>query len=99
MNKKRILAGGAALLVALALGGGLSAAQTAPTTAERPSPTSPMYGGDHDAMHAQMRGHMPEDVQAQCDAMHARMGTGSMGMTGRSGMGHGRMTSSMMPSH
>lgn len=87
MSKKRFLAAGAAVLLALGLGTGLSAAQTTSTPSEQPPAVTAMHTGDHDAMHEQMRGQMPEGLQAQCDTMHQQMGTNGMGTMQGRGMG------------
>lgn len=87
MSKNRLLAAGAGVLFALALGTGLSAAQTT-TAADPPSATASVQSGDHDAMHEQMRAQMPEAMQSQCEATHAGM---RAGMAQHGGMGAGGM--------
>ena len=81
MTRKRMLTAAAAVALTLGLGAGIAAAQT-----DDDGP-SPIRMDDMDAMHAEMRADMPEDVQAQCDTMHAQGGA----MTG-SGMMNGPMT-------
>lgn len=98
MTKKRMFAAGAAVALTLGLGAGIAAAQTddgdtSPSDPPAACTDGAMNGGDMDAMHAQM-GDMPEDMQAQCDTMHAQGGgmTGSMmngPMTGGGMMGAG----------
>ena len=93
MTKKRLLVAGGGMVLALALGTGLAAAQTTTPDVDRPPVTAPasMPAGDHDTMHEQMRAQMPEDLQAQCDTMHAQMGEGHGSMMGDGGMGSGGM--------
>lgn len=79
MKRTRMIAAGAVAALTLGVGAGLAAAQNDPTTTTTPATgMSGMQHGDMDEMHAQMRSYMPEDVQAQCDAMHASM-QGQMG--------------------
>ncbi|QGG94117.1 hypothetical protein [Actinomarinicola tropica] len=66
------------------VGAGIAAAQTDPTTLTRPPGAGAMHDGDMGAMHAQM----PEDMQAQCDMMHAQGGMAGTSMNG-STMGAG----------
>jgi len=61
MTKERMLAAAGAVVLTLGLGAGLAVAQTDPAS-------------DTDAMHTQMHSDMPEEMQAQCDTMHARAG-------------------------
>ena len=84
MEKKRFLAAGGGLVLALGLGTGLSAAETTSAPPEQPAATTTMHTGDHDAMHEQMRIRMPDDLRRQCDAKHQQMGSGGMtaGMMG-----------------
>ena len=85
MTKMRMLAAGTAAVLTLGVAAGLAgAAQTDPT------PTTPPTTVDMDAMHQQMRTSMPEDVQAQCDAMHASMQGHMTGGMGAGGMMSGR---------
>ena len=97
MSRKRLLAAGGGVVLALVLGTGFSAAQTTTTAATPPAATAPtmasMHSGEHDAMHQQMRAHMPEAMQAQCDTAHAQMGAGH-GMAQQSGMGSDGMMGS-----
>lgn len=87
MSKKRFLAALGGVALVFALGTGLSAAQTG-STSPRTTATTAV---DRDAMHQQMRTQMPENMRAQCDSMHAQMGTGHMGT-----MQHGGMASNGM---
>ena len=91
MTKKRMLVGGAALALTLGLGGGIgagiAAAQTDPTPPARPPAAGTMHDGDMDTMHAQM----PDEMRAQCDAMHAEGGAMTDG-----GMMNGPMGGGMM---
>jgi hypothetical protein len=98
MTKKRMLTAVAAAALSLGLGAGIAAAQTDPTTPSRPPQAGSMHSGDMDATHDQMRDQMPEEMQAQCDtmhAMHAEGGTMSGGgmMNGGTGGQMGGTTS------
>ena len=96
MTKKQLLAAGGGLVLALALGTGLAAAQSTTSGVDRPPVTTPasVPAGDHDAMHEQMRAQMPDDLQAQCDTTHAQMGEGHGIMMQGSGMGSTAMMGS-----
>ena len=77
MERRRIVW---ALVLAVAivatLGVGLAAAGTAPGPGDRAAAWEQMHGSPWmRAMHAQM----PDDLQAQCDAMHAQMVAGLAG--------------------
>jgi hypothetical protein len=89
MTRKRMLTAAAAVALTLGLGTGIAAAQAD----DDPSPMD-----DMDAMHAEMRADMPEDMQAQCDTMHARGNpvTGS-GMMNGPMVGGGMMGAGMSP--
>ena len=87
MTKKRMLVGGAALALTLGLGAGIAAAQTDPTSPARPPEAGTMHDGDMDTMHAQM----PDEMRAQCDAIHAEGGAMTDG-----GMMNGPMGGEMM---
>lgn len=76
MKRTRMIAAGAVAALTLGVGAGFAAAQTDPTTTTTTTPAvgAPgMQTRDMDEMHAQMRSYMPDDVQAQCDTMHASM--------------------------
>ena len=99
MSKKRILVAGAGVLLALGLGVGIAGAQTAddPST-DQPAAACSTSMDDHDTMHQRLREQMPEDMQAQCDANHARMGDGHGSMHSGGSGGMGMMGSQMMGS-
>ncbi len=83
-----------AVVIVATVGVGLAAAGTAPGPGDRAAAWEQMHRSPWmRAMHAQM----PEELQAQCDAMHAQMvaglaGTGPMmGGAGMPGPGMGPM--------
>ena len=89
----------AALAGLTGLGVGLAVAETgdesAPTTT-RPGMTMMGDATTMDQMHAAMRGQMPAEVAAQCDAMHASMPEAMRSMTpGQMGPMMGQMGSMM----
>lgn len=94
MNKKQFLAAGGGVVLVLAAGTGLSVAQTTSTSSQPPSATTTMDAGQHAATHEGMRAQMPEDLRAQCHAMHQQMGTTGTGMMHQGGMGPGRTVGS-----
>ena len=96
MTKKRMLAAGAAMALTLGLGAGIAAAQTDPTTPTRPPEAGTMHNGDMDATHEQMRDQMPDEMQAQCDTMHAQGGAMTDGMM-NGDMGDQMMGGDMTP--
>lgn len=91
MKRARMIAAGAVAALTLGVGAGFAAAQNDPTPTTTPAVGMPgMQQGGMNAMHAQMRSDMPDDLQAQCDAMHTsmqgQMGTGMGGMSDMGGM-------------
>lgn len=97
MTKKRMLAAGAALALTLGLGAGIAAAQTDPTSPTRPPEAGTTHNGDMDAMHEQMRDQMPDEMQVQCDTMHAQGGAMTGGGMMNGGMGGQMMGGDMTP--
>lgn len=87
MKTKRLMVIGSGLALTLALGTGLAAAQTTTSGGGQPPAATTTQMSDHDTMHEQMRGQMPAEQQARCDAHHTQMGNGhgSMMMGGGSG--------------
>ena len=91
----------AALAGLTGLGAGLAVAETgdeSAPTATRPGMTVMGDATTMDQMHAAMRGAMPAEVAAQCDAMHASMPEGMRSMTaGQMGSMMGQMGSMRGP--
>lgn len=73
MKRTLMIAAGAVAAFTLGVGAGFAAAQTDPTTTPTTVGASGMQTSDMDEMHAQMRSTMPDDMQDQCDTMHASM--------------------------
>lgn len=94
MTKNRMLAAGAAVAVTLVLSGGVVVAQSDPLPA--PATTTTMTGGTQRGDMASAHAQMPENMQAQHDAMHAQMSAmddmdgANMGGTMNSGTRMGR---------
>ncbi len=88
MKRTRMIAAGAVAALTLGVGAGFAAAQTDPTTTTTPAVGAPgMQTSDMNGMHAQMRSNMPDDMQDQCDTMHASMQGQMSTMMNSGGMG------------
>lgn len=84
MKHRLPVASTAAVAAVLALGGGLAAAQSQPTTSAPAPATSGAPAADGtgamNQMHEAMVAHMPEALRAEADAMHAQMSQANGGM-------------------
>lgn len=85
MKHRLTVASTAAVAAVLALGGGLAAAQSQPTTSAPAPATSGAPAADGtgamNQVHEAMVAHMPEARRAEADAMHAQMSQANGGMS------------------